>query len=84
MSKAVENELNDLSLAGAKICRVNSTSLSRERVWKSSQEEKMPFQIPGLDQVEFMIAPNPGEGLENRWSRIASGGETSRLMLAFK
>jgi DNA repair protein RecN (Recombination protein N) len=33
--------------------------------------------------VEFFIAPNPGEGLKPL-VKIASGGETSRLMLALK
>jgi len=37
----------------------------------------------GLDRVEFLIAPNPGEGLKPL-AKIASGGETSRLMLALK
>jgi DNA repair protein RecN (Recombination protein N) len=37
----------------------------------------------GLDQAEFMISPNPGEGL-GPLSRIASGGELSRVMLALK
>jgi DNA repair protein RecN (Recombination protein N) len=33
--------------------------------------------------VEFYISPNPGEGLKPL-VKIASGGETSRLMLALK
>jgi DNA repair protein RecN (Recombination protein N) len=33
--------------------------------------------------VEFLISPNPGEPLKPM-SKIASGGETSRLMLAMK
>jgi DNA repair protein RecN (Recombination protein N) len=33
--------------------------------------------------VEFLISPNPGEPLKPL-ARIASGGETSRLMLALK
>lgn len=41
------------------------------------------FDITGFDRVEFLIAPNPGEGLKPMVS-IASGGETSRLMLALK
>jgi DNA repair protein RecN (Recombination protein N) len=41
------------------------------------------FDENGLDQVEFLIAPNPGEGLKPL-VKIASGGETSRLMLALK
>jgi DNA repair protein RecN (Recombination protein N) len=41
------------------------------------------FDAGGLDKVEFLVAPNPGEGLKPL-ARIASGGETSRLMLAMK
>lgn len=37
----------------------------------------------GMDQIEFQIAPNPGEALKPL-SRIASGGEMSRIMLALK
>ena len=37
----------------------------------------------GIDRVSFLIAPNPGEGLKPL-SKIASGGETARLMLALK
>jgi DNA repair protein RecN (Recombination protein N) len=37
----------------------------------------------GLDAVEFLIAPNPGEPLKPL-AKIASGGELSRIMLALK
>ncbi len=37
----------------------------------------------GLDRVEFLISANPGEGLRPL-AYTASGGETSRLMLALK
>ena len=37
----------------------------------------------GIDKVTFMIAPNAGEGLKPL-GKIASGGETARLMLALK
>jgi DNA repair protein RecN (Recombination protein N) len=37
----------------------------------------------GMDGVEFMISPNPGEPLRPLAS-IASGGEISRVMLALK
>ena len=39
--------------------------------------------VKGLDQVEFLIAPNPGEPLLPV-AKIASGGELSRIMLALK
>ena len=45
------------------------------------QEEK--FGINGLDKVEFMISTNIGEDKKSL-SKIASGGEMSRIMLAIK
>lgn len=41
------------------------------------------FHADGYDQVEFLISTNPGEMLRPLW-QIASGGELSRIMLAFK
>jgi DNA repair protein RecN (Recombination protein N) len=37
----------------------------------------------GIDEIELRISPNPGEDLRPL-EKIASGGEISRLMLAFK
>jgi len=37
----------------------------------------------GIDNAEFLISPNPGEPLRPL-SKIASGGELSRIMLAMK
>lgn len=37
----------------------------------------------GLDQIEFFMSANPGQPLR-ALSEIASGGEMSRIMLAFK
>ncbi|WP_031514837.1 DNA repair protein RecN [Desulfofalx alkaliphila] len=37
----------------------------------------------GMDKVEFLISPNPGEPLKPL-QKIASGGELSRFMLALK
>ena len=48
--------------------------------------EFRPLEKPqsgGADEVEFLIAPNPGEPLKPLAS-IASGGELSRIMLALK
>lgn len=82
MSKAVENELNDLSLAGAKFA-VEFNQPGSTSGLEIEPGKKIAFSDAGLDQVEFMIAPNPGEGLKPL-VKIASGGETSRLMLALK
>ncbi len=37
----------------------------------------------GMDEVVFMIAPNPGEGFKPV-AKIASGGEMARIMLSIK
>jgi len=37
----------------------------------------------GFDRIEFMMSPNPGEELR-ALSKIASGGELSRIMLAIR
>lgn len=44
--------------------------------------KKVP-ELDGLDDVEFLIQPNPGEDLKPL-AKIASGGELSRIMLALK
>jgi DNA repair protein RecN (Recombination protein N) len=44
---------------------------------------RVAFDATGLDQVEFLISANPGEPLKPM-ARVASGGETARLMLALK
>lgn len=48
----------------------------------SEGKQPMP-QLLGDDAVQFMISPNPGEPMKPL-SKIASGGELSRLMLAIK
>lgn len=72
MSSAVEKELADLSMEGA-----------RFSVAFKEHHSTPHFAETGMDEVEFLIAPNPGEGLKPL-VKIASGGETSRLMLALK
>lgn len=51
-------------------------------VFKIVFTEKGPG-LDGIDRIEFLIAPNPGEDLKPL-ARIASGGELSRIMLALK
>lgn len=43
----------------------------------------LAFDANGVDQIEFLIETNPGEGFKPL-AKTASGGETSRLMLALK
>ena len=49
----------------------------------SEAPDRVAFDASGIDRVEFLISPNPGEPLKPM-VKIASGGETARLMLALK
>jgi len=82
LAHGVETELDDLSMKGARFS-VELTYIPNENGIVLSSGEKIAFDQNGFNQVEFLIAPNPGEGLKPL-VKIASGGETSRLMLALK
>jgi len=47
------------------------------------QEDHPRLNDKGMDLVEFLLSPNPGEDLKPL-AKIASGGELSRIMLAMK
>jgi len=51
--------------------------------FKPAGTEPHPFTAKGIDKIEFLIAPNPGEP-PKPLTKIASGGEISRIMLALK
>ncbi|MCU0522495.1 MAG: DNA repair protein RecN [Anaerolineae bacterium] len=105
LAAAVEGELDDLRMAGARfgvafsldaaddgvvlqslqppmVQSLTVTSTGNEVV-DASPVRRAAFDATGMDRVEFLVAPNVGEGLKPL-VRIASGGETSRLMLALK
>lgn len=72
--KKMMAELRDLGM-GSTVFRVSFALRPEGKVL-------MPQSV-GDDVIEFMISPNPGEPLKPL-SKIASGGELSRLMLAIK
>ncbi|HHV98056.1 MAG TPA: DNA repair protein RecN [Clostridiaceae bacterium] len=73
----IEKELEDLEM---KKTRFKVFVDFDERVDENGER---PFTRNGLDMIEFMISPNVGEPLKPL-SKIASGGEMSRIMLAIK
>jgi DNA repair protein RecN (Recombination protein N) len=83
MQESIEKELNDLSMAGARFQVDISHEEDETHGLLMPDGKKLKFDENGIDQVQFLIAPNPGEGLKPM-VKIASGGETSRLMLALK
>jgi len=82
LSRAVEAELGDLQMTGARFAVDMQTRNDPQGVPVGSGR-RLAFDATGFDRVEFLVAPNPGEGLKPL-ARTASGGETSRLMLALK
>ncbi len=48
-----------------------------------NQDNDIQFSAQGIDQIEFLISTNKGESMKPL-SKIASGGEISRIMLALK
>ena len=69
LKAAVTRELQDLAFANSDF---------------DIEIQRLPEIGPlGYDTMEYMISTNPGEPLRPL-SRIASGGEISRIMLAFK
>ena len=46
-------------------------------------QNPLQFNVNGMDQVDFLIETNIGEGLKPL-AKIVSGGEASRIMLALK
>ena len=82
LETGVERELNDLNMSGARFSIDFKTEPDPTGV-PLENGTLVGFDSTGIDRVEFLIAPNPGEGLKPL-VKIASGGETSRLMLALK
>lgn len=82
MEKGIEAELVELNMAGAQF-KVDFKMKPDSEGVVLKDGRTVAFDANGIEQVEFLIAPNPGEGLKPL-IKIASGGETSRLMLALK
>ena len=86
LAKAIEGQIAHLAMGR-----------TRFTVYQSQEEDPAGAPVPGedgatrtlafdargVDRVEFLIAPNVGEA-PKPLARIASGGETARLMLALK
>lgn len=82
LEKEIEVELGELNMSGAQFKVDFQEKVNPDGV-PISDGRVLAFDATGIEQIEFLIAPNPGEGLKPL-VKIASGGETSRLMLAMK
>ena len=82
LSRGMEEELDMLKMAAARFAVDFQTRPDPNGI-PLPDGTRVAFDQNGFDRVEFLVAPNPGEGLKPL-VKIASGGETSRLMLALK
>ncbi|MBE3101873.1 MAG: DNA repair protein RecN [Firmicutes bacterium] len=82
-AKAFEKELlmqlSDLNMEKTKF----NVSIETPIFNNNEEPDVTGISNDGYDRVEFLISPNPGEPLKPL-AKIISGGEMSRVMLAFK
>lgn len=99
LKKEISSLKKDLFIEGNELTNLRKTlakdlTESIHRELKELYMQKTVFEVQiksgeshlsknGMDQVEFYISTNPGEPLKPL-SKIASGGELSRIMLALK
>ncbi len=86
LAAGVERAIADLNMGSATF-QVSLAHVADERgvpvALDDGDTEVIAVDETGIDRIEFMIAPNAGESAKPL-ARIASGGETARLMLALK
>ena len=88
--RAAYNSAKELSEIRARTCEDFRTAVEREmafldmpNVRLAVDREEVEMNARGIDRIEFLISTNPGEE-PKPVSKIASGGELSRMMLAIK
>lgn len=81
LTQAITTELGDLKMQGARFeVRIAHQDDSEGCYFG---DRRLAFNATGADQVEFYMAANVGEPLRPL-AKVASGGETARIMLALK
>ena len=81
LTESIVRELGELKMQGARF--------DVQIAWQDDPEgcfvgdRRLAFGPTGIDQVEFYMAANVGEPLRPI-AKVASGGETARIMLALK
>ena len=81
LSQNVQAPLAELGMEGARFQVQFACEPDEKGVYVN--EERLAFDSMGIDRAEFLISTNPGEPLKPM-AKVASGGETARLMLSLK
>lgn len=84
LSKELSNSRKSIALVLEKKITKELDELNMHNVnFKVDIKELNHLSLDGIDHIEFLISTNIGEELKPM-SKIASGGEMSRIMLGFK
>jgi DNA repair protein RecN (Recombination protein N) len=81
LASGIVQELEDLRMSRAKF--VVDFQRQEDPNGAPLDGRRYAFSASGIDRVEFLVSANPGEP-PKPLARVASGGETARLMLALK
>ncbi len=81
--KAIESEMNDLGMSSTKF-DVEIMSDEDEDGILIVDGVNIKANAYGIDNIEFIIAPNKKQSIFQPLRKIASGGEISRIMLSLK
>ena len=82
MARQVVTELADLRMDRAQFSVAIHQTAQDEGAYLPDNR-RVAFDATGVDQVEFLMTANPGEPMRPL-AKVASGGETARIMLALK
>lgn len=82
LAARVEEELRPLGMERARFA-VDLEADADEAGLPDAEGRRWAADAGGIDRVRFMLSANPGEELRPL-SKVASGGELSRVMLTFK
>ena len=85
ISKSIEKELKSLSIPNARFQVGIETSEDPQglNIKLDGKNQTLHFDNYGVDQITFEFSANPGQPLRPI-SKVASGGEMSRIMLAIE
>ena len=82
LSKEITKKMNHLEMPNSKFeIRITQTTDSKSFVLNN--EKFVKIYPDGFDKVQFLLSTNPGQPIKPL-SKIASGGEISRIMLGIK
>jgi DNA repair protein RecN (Recombination protein N) len=81
LDQAIVEQLKDLNMVNTQF-KVNLSQTEAASGIPFAGKTVAVFAT-GADKIEFLVSPNPGESLKPL-TKIASGGELSRIMLAMK